>query len=468
MGNCVSDDTRCPSDTILDNPNGAQLEFDKRFVMDRVLGEGEFAQVKLVYEKSEPKSSMIAAATYACKIFRKGPHLLPEKLRSEIEMLHSLNGESFCLKMIATYETPQTLLIITDCCTGGEMMEYLSKQKDIRTEDMSRISYQLLSAINHCSENSIIHRDIKPENIMFTTEAPDATLKLIDFGSGTSQVIDGDGMHTTFTGIAFYNSPEMFHKKYSSKTDIWSGGVVLYVMAAGYPYKSLQEAFDILLDSQRQSLKSLPGLPEDMPSEYYEMLEELLLYQHGQRKSAGELLSCAFVKFHQISLRRKNRHQYERNNRLSMLVLGNSSRHSTVLDLAIFERKVTTLLATMLTCDELSKLLSILMARCNNNTSINTRLQVVFFRELKDIINLEIKNMDCLSAIQNIPDEKDYDFLSYHTSLLKNVSQMERDIIDYPTTLNSRSRFQRTASVFIRSQMRSRPKLEKSTQSFSL
>ena len=69
---------------------------------------------------------------------------------------------------------------------------------------------------------------------------------------------------------------------------------------------------------------------------------------------------------------------------MSMLVLGNSSRHSTVLDLAIFERKVTTLLETMLTCDELSKLLSILMERYNTNISINTRLRVVFFRELKD------------------------------------------------------------------------------------
>ena len=62
--------------------------------------------------------------------------------------------------MITTYQTPQTLLIITDYYAGEEMMEYLSKEKDIRTKDMSRISYQLLSTINYCSENSIIYWDI--------------------------------------------------------------------------------------------------------------------------------------------------------------------------------------------------------------------------------------------------------------------------------------------------------------------
>ena len=85
-------------------------------------------------------------------------------------------------------------------------MEYVAKQKeDLRTEDVSRIAYQMLDAVDHCSKNKIIHRDIKPENAMFVTEEPGSELRLIDFGSGTNRVVEG--LHTTFAGTPFYNSP---------------------------------------------------------------------------------------------------------------------------------------------------------------------------------------------------------------------------------------------------------------------
>jgi len=123
--------------------------------------------------------------------------LSTESLRAEVDILISLNGKNHCLEIRAVFETPNIILMVTDCCSGGEMVEYVSKQKeDLRTEDISRIAYQLLSAIDHCAKSNILHRDIKPENIMFLTEAPNAALKLIDFGSGTNRVVDD--MHTTY------------------------------------------------------------------------------------------------------------------------------------------------------------------------------------------------------------------------------------------------------------------------------
>lgn len=81
-------------------------------------------------------------------------------------------------------------------------MEYVSKQEeDLRTDDVSRIAYQLLSAVDHCAKNKIIHRDIKPENTMFTLPSPGSDMKLIDFGSGTDKEVEGN--HTTFAGSAF-------------------------------------------------------------------------------------------------------------------------------------------------------------------------------------------------------------------------------------------------------------------------
>ena len=79
---------------------------------------------------------------------------------------------------------------------------------------------------------------------MFVSPEPGAELRLIDYGSGTNKVVEG--MHTTFAGTPFYNSPEMFQKTYTSKTDVFSCGVLFYVLVAGYPSESLQKAFNIL------------------------------------------------------------------------------------------------------------------------------------------------------------------------------------------------------------------------------
>jgi calcium-dependent protein kinase len=391
--------------TLLEKNDGDQAAYAARFIEDRVLGEGEFGQVKLVYEKSTEESSR---NMYACKTLRKGavfkdntlyPPLPAEILRGEVEMLRTLNGEHYCMKLVAIFETPKALLMVTDCYSGGEMMEYVAKQKeDLRTEDVSRIAFQLLSSVDHCAKNNIIHRDIKPENAMFVTEAPGAELRLIDFGSGTNRVVEG--MHTTFAGTPFYDSPEMFQKNYTSKTDVWSVGVVLYVLVAGYPSEALQKAFNILLDCKRKSLKGLPSMPDNMPDSYYELLEGLLTYRHKVRKSAEDMLKSDFVKFHNDLAEEEQDEMAEmkaptprasRMHRTSSIALrGSVKRHSMILDFKKYERSLTTVLATMLDPEELGKLLSILKERYESDENENPQLQVVLVSELKGILKLEI------------------------------------------------------------------------------
>ena len=90
---------------------------------------------------------------------------------------------------------------------------------------------QLFRAIGHLHANNIMHRDIKPENIMITDEDE---VKLIDFGlSKISKETRKNNLHTA-TGTPYYMAPEVFTEHYWSKADLWSLGVILYVLVSGH------------------------------------------------------------------------------------------------------------------------------------------------------------------------------------------------------------------------------------------
>jgi serine/threonine protein kinase len=181
---------------ILDGTDGGEIDYHERFLEDHVIGEGEFGQVKLVIDVKEEllddqgahhdnnnsssngngkaKAAVTSPVPKACKILRKGmtfkdntiySPIKPEILRGEVEMLRTLAGQSYCLSLVAVYESRKTIYIVTEYCGGGAMMEYVAAQKDdLHTEDVSRIAFQLFSAVHHCFAHGIMHRDIKPEN----------------------------------------------------------------------------------------------------------------------------------------------------------------------------------------------------------------------------------------------------------------------------------------------------------------
>lgn len=226
-------------------------------------------------------------------------------------------------------------------------------------------------------------------------------------------------LHTTFAGSAFYISPEMFRKHYTVMTDVWSVGVTLYVLVAGYPADALQEAFNKLQNNNRtiESLKSLPNIPENMPDTYFEMLHACLTYKHRTRKSAGDILEhCEFVKFHKehadeeeaelaklantnnddnvgISLNQVFTDAVSMKKTKSMLIEGSVTRHTAMLKYGQFERSVTSLLASVLVKYELKALLNKIdqvmdSNHTNNENQTNMKGQEMTSRKRLQIIKI--------------------------------------------------------------------------------
>lgn len=276
----------------------------------------------------------------------------------------------------------------------------------------------------------------KPENIMFESKAKGASLKLIDFGAGTfcdryestqssssslpktpptdaspdtlqptsflsqisttkpkpnTKILNAQGLdlhlHTTFAGSGFYISPEMFRNHYTVMTDVWSVGVTLYVLVAGYPADVLQSAFNKLQSNKRssmQELKNFPHMPRNMPDTYYEMLHECLVYKHRLRKSAGDILDkCEFVKFHKEHDKQAKKDDTDEtiwkfNNRRteSVLISGGVSRHTAMLKYGQFERSLTSFLATVLVKFELKILLDRIDGLIESSTENEKRPEI--------------------------------------------------------------------------------------------
>ena len=241
---------------------------------------------------------------------------LPGVLKREVEILCALGGRQAYISPDAVYESPKLVFVVTEYCKGRDLLSLrrrlLSDKESvgvhIPVHIVKRISSQLIRELDQCVQKGIIHRDIKPAIILLVDEGDESDLRLIDFGSGAMDEpppiapVVGEGSHhepsrhATYAGSGFYNSPEMFQRSYTSKTDAWSAGVTLYVFTAGYPSGGiLQDTFNIMHTSKIGKLANLPGI-ETVPEGFSrQVLEKFLVYRDKTRSTAAEVLQCDFL-----------------------------------------------------------------------------------------------------------------------------------------------------------------------------
>jgi len=142
------------------------------------------------------------------------------------------------IKLYEVYEDARYLYLIMEECTGGELfdriLDRIEGQNLFTEREAAAIFKQYMSAVCHCHSQKICHRDLKPENLLLSNDKPDSPLKVIDFG--LSKVYSNGNNHmNTKVGTAYYVSPEVLEGNYDEKCDIWSSGVILYILLTGEP-----------------------------------------------------------------------------------------------------------------------------------------------------------------------------------------------------------------------------------------
>jgi len=177
---------------------------------------------------------------YAVKTINKAKTENPTMLKREVNILKELK-HPYILELVDVFEDDKYLHLVTELCTGGELFDLIVAKSNEEESDSAcfsevaaaRIMHDSLNAIVYCHERGIVHRDIKPENFLLATDASDSHIKLIDFGL-SRRTSSFHRMHSK-VGTPYYVAPEVLRENYTKACDVWSLGVIAYILLCGYP-----------------------------------------------------------------------------------------------------------------------------------------------------------------------------------------------------------------------------------------
>nr|QSH71605.1 CBL-interacting protein kinase [Hedychium coronarium] len=200
-----------------------------KYELGRTLGEGNFAKVKFAKDVETGES-------VAIKIFDKDKilrHKMVGQIKREISTMKLIRHPNV-IRMHEVIASKTKIYLVLEFVDGGELFDKIARNGKLKEDEARKYFQQLINAVDYCHSRGVFHRDLKPENLLL-----DATgvLKISDFGlSALPQQVREDGMLYTTCGTPNYVAPEVIKDKGydGAKADIWSCGVILFVLMAGY------------------------------------------------------------------------------------------------------------------------------------------------------------------------------------------------------------------------------------------
>ncbi|GAB2287447.1 hypothetical protein Dimus_021824 [Dionaea muscipula] len=217
-----------------------------------------------------------------------------ECLDKEPKILQFLSPHPNVLQIYRLYESDSHLLIVTELCDSSSTLhDRILRLKIFSEPDAAAVFVQLMEAIAHCHRHGVSHRDIKPDNVLFDNRN---RLKLCDFGSAEWL---GEADRRTMRGVVgtpYYVAPEVLSgRDYNEKVDVWSAGVILYIMLGGVPPfigNAVEETFQAVL---RANLRFPTMTFRSVSPAAKDLLRKMLCKEVCRRFSAQQVLRHPWV-----------------------------------------------------------------------------------------------------------------------------------------------------------------------------
>ncbi|KAK6124836.1 hypothetical protein DH2020_041422 [Rehmannia glutinosa] len=212
---------------VLKNPTGHNIE--EFYELGRELGRGEFGITYLCTDKT-------TGEVFACKSISKKKlrtRVDIEDVRREVEIMKHLPKHPNIVSLKDTYEDDHAVHLVMELCEGGELFDRIVARGHYTERAAAAVTRTIVEVIQNCHKHGVMHRDLKPENFLFGNKKETAPLKAIDFG--LSVFFEPGERFNEIVGSPYYMAPEVLKRNYGPEVDVWSAGVILYILLCGVP-----------------------------------------------------------------------------------------------------------------------------------------------------------------------------------------------------------------------------------------
>ncbi|KAJ7969696.1 putative Calcium-dependent protein kinase [Quillaja saponaria] len=259
------------------------------YLLGRKLGQGQFGTTYLCTEKS-------TGIDYACKSIPKRKLLCREDYEDvwrEIQIMHHLSEHPNVVLIKGTYEDSVFVHLVMELCAGGELFDRIIEKGQYSEKEAAKLIKTIVGVVETCHSLGVMHRDLKPENFLFDSPGEDAKMKATDFGLSVFYK-PGQAFHDV-VGSPYYVAPEVLCKHYGPEVDVWSAGVILYILLSGVPPFWAETESGIF----KQILKGKLDFKSDpwpsISESAKDLIEKMLQRDPKKRISAHEVLCHPWI-----------------------------------------------------------------------------------------------------------------------------------------------------------------------------
>ncbi|OQR83320.1 26S proteasome non-ATPase regulatory subunit [Achlya hypogyna] len=268
--------------------------FRQQYVLGEKIGEGAFSVVRKATEKATGRA-------YAVKCFRK-MKLSDQDVKDillEVDLLRQMN-HPHVLNLRAFFDEPEFYYTVMDLVEGGELFDRIVEKEYYTEKECRDLIKILLETIQYCHSLGIVHRDLKPDNILMTSRDDDASIKIADFGLAKQDAMENNLMSSC--GTPEYIAPEIarnvFAKEkvpYGKAVDIWSIGVITYVLLCGYTPFHANNQVHLFRKILKGHVEFNSPYWDDISTDAKHFVARMLVVDPTKRATAAQLLQDPWV-----------------------------------------------------------------------------------------------------------------------------------------------------------------------------
>ncbi|URE28698.1 calcium-dependent protein kinase [Musa troglodytarum] len=260
------------------------------YTIGKELGRGQFGVTHLCTHKTTGEQ-------FACKTIAKRKLTSKEDVEDvtrEVEIMYHLAGQANVVELKGAYEDKHSVHLVMELCAGGELFDRIVAQGHFTERAAASLLRTIVQIVHTCHSMGVMHRDLKPENFLLLNKEEDSPLKATDFG--LSVFFKQGEVFRDIVGSAYYIAPEVLKRKYGPEADIWSIGVMLYILLCGVPpfwAESERGIFNAILQGE---IDFVSDPWPNISSGAKDLVKKMLNSDPNQRLTAFDVLNHPWIK----------------------------------------------------------------------------------------------------------------------------------------------------------------------------